>query len=258
MNLARLQEKFAKNIYDQDNLEICANVNSSKIDINDRLDIYRGNVLGSFEDALSMTYPITHKIVGDDCFENFISKYNHSYRSNSGNLEDYGDKFPKLIKDLEKDHKLLYLSDVAKLEWFYNLAYFCKDAQVIDIKKLQSLSEEDFMTLSFELHPTCHIIASKYKIYSIWDENRQENINKEINLEENKGQFIMIERSSFKVNVHELTKIEYLFLELTKEGKNIYQIHEVLGNEKEGFDIGFLINKFISSSIITNFKIKNV
>lgn len=258
MKLAKLQEKFSKNIYDRKNLEICTNINFGKIDINERLDIYRNNVLGSFDDALKMTYPVTNKIVGDDCFENFISKYHHSYKSNSGNLEDYGESFPELIKQLEPDHKLLYLSDVAKLEWFYNLAYFCKDSAIIDIKKLQSLGEEDFMSLNFDLHPTCHIISSKDPLYSIWNENRQEETNKEINLEENKGQFIIIERSYLNVNVHELTKLEYDFLRLTKEGKNIYHIHEILSNEEEDFDIGSLINKFISSGIITNFSIKNV
>ena len=39
--------------------------------------------------------------------------------------------------------------------------------------------------------------------------------------------------------------------------KNIYQIYEKLSEKHGEFDVGSLVNKFISSKIIANFKIKN-
>ncbi len=250
MNLSDLQEQFANHIYNQNNLKIFSKINSSKIDIRQRMDIYRNNIFSSFDDSLSLTYESTKNIVGDDYFYKIIKQYHHKYHSKSGNLEDYGQYFPKFIKSLEKEHKLPYLTDLANLEWFYNLSYFSKDAKPIDIKKLQSLSEDDFMSLYFNLHPSCYLIASKYPIYSIWSKDK-------INLEEKKGQFIIIEGSSFKVNIHNLAKAEYGFLKMIEEKKNIYQIHETLSLNKEDFDIGSLINKFVSCKIITNFNVKN-
>lgn len=253
-NLAKIQEQFANHIYDENNLEIAPIINSEKIPVEKRLNIYRNNVFGGFHDALSLTYNITKKIVGEDYFNHLVDKYNQNYISTSGNLEDYGQFFPELIKNLEKKHKLLYLEDIAKFEWLFNLSYLSEDTQNIDLAKLQSLNEEEFMNLNFFLSPSSYLISSKYPIYKIWEMNYNDT-DEEINLAEKTGDFILISRPDFKIEVKKLSEIEFNFLKLIQDQKNIYQIYEELSQNDKNFDIGSFVNKFISSRIITKFKI---
>jgi len=256
MKLKELQENFANHIYNKKDSKIFPIINSKKISVDKRLDIYRNNIFGSFDDCLEMTYKITKKIVGDDYFSYLCDEYKKQYKSDSGNLEDYGEFFPQLIKELEKKHKLAYLSDIANLEWRFNLAYFSKDITDIDLEKLQSLNEEEFMQLEFCLNPSCHLIASNYPIYSIWQQNIKRN-SKEINIEEKKGEFIIISRPDFKVKILQLSKVEFDFLNMIKNQQNLYEIYQTITKKEKFFDIGSIINKFISLRVITNFKTKN-
>ena len=256
MSLAKLQENFANHIYNKNELKILEEIQASDIATDQRLDIYRNNVFSNFDEALALTYKIIKKIVGEDYFSYLTKEYNKKYYSNSGNLEDYGKYFPDMIESFLPNHKLVYLADIAKLEWFYNLAYFSKEAEDIDVQKLQSLNEDEFMKLFFELHSSCFLIKSKYPIYSIRQMNQADQ-NKKVKFKENDSQFIIIEKSQLRVNLHQLTNIEYEFLELIQKSKNIYEIYEILAAKQENFDVGAFVNKFISLRIITNFRIGN-
>jgi hypothetical protein len=256
MSLAELQKNFAKHIYNKSDSAIIPKISSKDICALERLNIYRNNVLGSFDDALTLTYPITKKIVGDDCFQSLIKNYHQKYTSTSGDLEEYGQLFPKLIKDLQSEHNLAYLSNIATLEWHYNLSYFSIEVPNINLKKLQSLDNESFMSLTLKTHPSCHLLSSKYPIYSIWEINNSDS-REEVNLEKENEQYILISRADFKVNVEQLSKTEYSFLNMIQKQNNIYKIYESLSIKNKNFDIGTLINKFISSKIIINFKTEN-
>lgn len=252
--LFRLQENFANHLYQPENHTIFSEINQGKATPSERLNIYRNNVFGNFETSLELTFVITKKIVGNEFFSFLVEQYNQKYFSTSGNLEDFGEFFPTLIQDLETKHNLPYLADIAAVEWLFNVAYFSASPLEIDLAKLQSLPHEQFMELYFSLHPSCHLFASNYAIYDIWTSYKKDN--KKINLEEQKAQFILIERCNFAVNIQELTAIEYKFLKLIQKQKNIYQIFEIIGSESENFDIGSLVGKFISSKIINNFYVR--
>ena len=259
MVLAKLQENFAKHLYEKNNLEIVGAIDLKKIPAEKRLNIYRNNVFGSFCDVLELTYKITKQIVGDNYFKHLMNQYNQKYTSPSGNLEDYGEYFWQLIESLEVQHKLGYLKDIAKLEWFNNLSYLSREVRNINIKKLQSLSVDDFEELHFDLHPSCYLLSSKYPLYSIWFMNHN-NTDQEINLEEKGEEFILIQRFGYGVDIHQLSRVEFDFLSMIIDKKSIHQIYEKLASNytNEEFDVGLFVNKFISSKTITNFKVKNV
>lgn len=257
MDLYKLQKNFANHIVDEKNRDVFSQIVGNNQNLTKkRLNIYRNNVFGSFEDSLSLTYAIVKKIVGDDYFFHLTRKYQENYKSNSGNLEDYGEYFSKLLKDNENEHKLLYLSDIAILEWYYNLAYLSKDVKPIDLKTLQNIDGEVFMDLYFQLHPSCYLMASQYPIFSIYRINNNDTEEK-INIAQKEGEYILIERSLSQVNVNNLSKIEYNFLKMTAGGMNVYEIFNNISQYTDNFDIGSWVNKYISLGIISNFSIKN-
>lgn len=252
MKLKEIQEEFAKHIYDKTQNKVFDVIDESDIDKNERLEIYRNNVLGNFDTALELTYEVIKKLVGDQYFESLSKKYHQKYRSKSGNLDDYGNYFHRLISSLKKEHQLPYLSDIAKLEWRYHLAYFAANTTPLDTKKLQQVPEENFSELIFKLHPSCHLFSSQYPVFTIWN-NVRKNFKKEINIKNKKGELILIERSHLKTNIHNLSEIEYMFLQNIKKKSTLYKIYETLGKVDPQIAIGLLVNKFVSNGVLNNF-----
>ena len=64
-------------------------------------------------------------------------------------------------------------------------------------------------------------------------------------------EFILIERVLDKCQIHKLTWMEFEFLNNLFKGKNLYQIYQkITKTTKTEFDIGKMLNKFITSRII--------
>jgi hypothetical protein len=252
MNLKELQKQFAQHICNPENNKIFNEITVYKTSVNDRLQIYRNNIFGNFSSVLEITYPAIKQLVGEDYFYNLCVKYRQQYNSKSGNLDEYGKYFSKLIGDLKKEHQLPYLKDLANLEWQYHWAYFAKDATVFDLAKFQKLKQKDLFKVKFQLHPSCHLIASKHPIYNIW-QFAQKVTNKKLNLENLSKQYILVERSSWQVNIHNLCELEFWFLKQLKNQQNIYQIYQNLSKKYQDFDIGTLINKYISIGVLSSF-----
>lgn len=256
MKLQQLQKEFAAHLYNKKKDKIFDVIQKDAVPVNKRLQIYHNNVFGNFDSVLEMVYPKTKEVVGDDYFENLANIYHQKYRSLTGNLDDYGKYFPNIISNLKKEHQLIYLKDLAKLEWFYHQLYFSKDAQPIDVIKLQNLKEKDYYQVKFKLHPSCKIIKSTYPIFTIWNINKKST--KKINLNKNSGEMILLERCHFKSNIHKLDEQEYQFLQMIKKQNNIYQIYKNISKIYPEFDIGALINKYISNGVLSEFQISTL
>ena len=252
MKLEELQRNFANQIYNKNNQEIFAHLGGEESLKSERLSIYRNNIFGSYHSVLESTFPVVKKLVGDDFFLILGRYYNSENFSQSGNLEVYGKNFPQFIAQNFDKHKLPYLADLAKLEWLYHLSYFAANPPGIDIKSLQNLEEEDFFQIIFTLHPSCHLIESSFSIFDIWQENQKEVSLQKINF--NKKQLVLIERAAGPRQIYNLSAAEFEFLQMSFEGKNIYEIFEKLSAQNSNFDIGSLINKFINNLILNNFK----
>ncbi len=262
MKLKELQKQFANQIYNPKNNKIFNEIKAYKAPIADRLQIYRNNIFGNFTAVLETIYPATKQLVGEDYFYNLCVQYRQQYNSKSGNLDEYGKYFSKLIGDLKNQHQLPYLKNLANLEWHYHWAYFSKDVPIFDLEKFQKLNQKDLFKVKFKLHPSCSLIASRYLIYNIWESAQKINntkIHHALTLPMHKNQrspryqYILVERSNWKINIHNLSESEFWFLKQLKNQQNIYQIYQDLNVKYQDFDIGSLINKYISIGILSSF-----
>ena len=239
MKLKELQTNFADHLYNKNN-KICAVISPSKISPENRLQVYRNNVFGNFDGVLESIFEVTKKIIGEEEFEKLAKKYHQKYYSQSGDLNDYGEFFPKVFSTK-------ILKELAELEWLFHRSYFAPDRTKIDLKKLQNLNEEKFFKLKFKLHPSCHLLASNYPIYRIWKNHKKKTGKKE---------FILIERALDNCQIHNLSEVEFQFLKQIEEGKNIYKIYQKMAKQNHQFDIGTLINKYVSIGILSDFRIE--
>lgn len=252
MKLEELQKQFAAQIYNTKSTEIESQINPSAIATDIRMEVYRNNVFGNFSSVLGMVYPVIQKLVGDDFFDNLCIQYRNKHPSPSGNLDDYGQQFAKMIGTLKDQHKLAYLKDVANLEWKFHRAYFSRNVADFPIAKFQKLKEEELSEVKFKLHPSCTLIASKFPIMSIWKSVDSQN---KLDLNKLPKEFVLVERSRFDTHIQNLGEHEFLFLKHIKKGLNLYQIYEEISPKFDDFDIGSLMNKFISNGVIANYGI---
>ena len=253
--ILNLQRDFVAHIYKKSQQKIINELPYSSQESLARLNIYRNNIFGNFNSVLESIFEVTKKLVGEKYFEKLCEEFSKKYFSKSGNLDHYGVEFPDFLKKIFRTHKLPYLSDLARLELFYHQAYFVRNVADFNVKKFQKLSPEKFFDLSFELHPSCFLLKSKFPIFSIWKDNIENKGRKKISL--NNPEFALVERGSGKVNIVKLTQEEFIFLENLKQKKTLFETYKKINRlTKKEFDIGQVLQKFIASRVITNFNLK--
>jgi hypothetical protein len=248
-----LQKKFKNHLYKEIDEEILQSLPYSKQEALARLNIYRNNVFGNFSSVLEGIFEVVKMLVGEKYFSQLCDSYHQKYFSKSGNLDNYGDDFPRFLTQEKSQHKLAFLPDLASLELLIHKSYFADTNDIFPLEKFKKLSQKKFFDLKFSLHPSCFVISSKFAIFSIWKDNIENKGRKKIDA--TKPEFVLIERILGKVNIHIITKEEFFFLKNINK-KTLYKTYEeITKNSAKECDIGTLVNKFITNGVITNFKL---
>lgn len=249
-----LQKDFKNHLYQKSDEKIITTLPYSKQESLARLNIYRNNVFGNFNSVLQSIYEVVEKLVGKEYFAQICTLYHKKYFSKSGNLDNYGNNFAKFLREEKSNHKLAFLPDLARLELFYHKSYFADIATQFPLEKFQKLSQKKFFHLQFQLHPSCFLFSSKFAVFSIWKNNIEKKSSKKIDAAQ--AEFIMIERVSTRVNIHKISREEFLFLKNISKKTLFKTYEEIVKISGAEFDIGALVNKFITKGIIINFKTK--
>lgn len=136
-------------------------------------EVYHHNFMATHTKALREIYPMISKIIGEACFENAAAIYIPQHLSVSYKLQDYGQLFPDFLADFAPLHSLMYLSDVAHLEWAIHELFYAK--------------EDPLSTL--------RIVSSAYPILSIWELCKHDDKTKTVDLSQG-PETILIQRKN--------------------------------------------------------------
>ncbi len=135
---------------------------NSAIPPTESLRIYQRNVFGSRKKVLQSTFEITRKILGKKAFdkaaEHFIV---NSIHSAPANLILLGDGFW-----VELPRTIVYLRDLAKLEWAYHKAFFSEMPESPRKFELADLASSSDIHIGIPASAT--LIKSAYNILSVW------------------------------------------------------------------------------------------
>lgn len=118
--------------------------------------VYRNNVFGCLTRALANTYPVVEKLVGEGFFKYAASQYIARHPSRSGNLDEFGGSFSGFLRGFAPAAGLVYLPDVAQLEWLCH----------------QVLLAADCPPPGARLHPAVALFASDWPVHRIWQVNQ--------------------------------------------------------------------------------------
>ena len=229
--LKQLQHLFMDTLFNQpDNVAIAqleAQLSDNKqLTAREQIAIYRNSVIGAMISALRQTYPVCNKLVGDRFFEGMATQFIRDNPSLSPDLGDYGETFADFIANFEPASKLIYLADVARLEWAYERGFCAVDHHGLDLQAFSQLSEQQQSEVHFHLPPGSSLLTSAYPIAQIWQTNQEDNRNdNNVSLSQS-GDKLLVWRQHFDMRIDALEDDQWHFLCAVQQNQAFIDICE--------------------------------
>ena len=210
--LHKLQTSFLKGIYDpavesdvisyiQETMENTAA---------QQLSIYRSSLYGGLKKALAETYPVTKSLVGEEFFNMMLGLYIKFYPCQVQDLNDYGKELADFILTLQQTRSVPYLSDVSRLEWFYNTA-INSEIQKNNLEELSNLSVEEQLHVRLNLPNGSTLLQSNYPVDKIWSMH-WEHADDEL-VVDGRDLFLIILNKNTGIEINTLTEEQFYFLD---------------------------------------------
>jgi hypothetical protein len=134
----------------------------------DRLDIYRNTFVAGLTKALRLTYPAVHRLVGDDFFVAAAAIFIARNPPHTAYLDEYGGGVPEFLEQFPSAAQLVYLADVARLEWAVTQAVHAVDQGALALTQLAALAPQDQGRVCFAPHPSISLLRVSYPVDLIW------------------------------------------------------------------------------------------
>jgi hypothetical protein len=137
-----------------------------------RLAIYRHHVLTTLTAALKETYPVVRRLVGDGFFAYAADAFVRRHPPDAPCLFEYGAGFAEFLAAFPPCRDLVYLPDVARLEWAMNAALHAEEAPAVDREALGEISAEAITAVTLRLDPSVTLLSSPWPVEGIWRANQ--------------------------------------------------------------------------------------
>jgi hypothetical protein len=134
----------------------------------DRLDIYRNTFVMGATNALRLSYPAVHRLVGEDFFGGAAAIFIAGNPPRAANLDHYGAELPAFLEHFPPAAGLAYLPDVARLEWAVSRAVHAADGAPLALSELAALAPGDYGNVRFVPHPSIALLRVSYPVDLIW------------------------------------------------------------------------------------------
>jgi len=242
--------QFARAIVRKDEPSAQINTRYLNYSLDTSIEVYRNNYRGNLHDALVGAYPIVKQLVGDDFFRLLAYRFIEQYPSRSANLHHYGAELADFAAHFKPAQELVYLSDIAALEWACHVAYFVADVDMFDLNKLAGISVEQHPGLIFRLHPAIHIVRSAYPINAIWHAH-QPHSSEDFNIDLNSGHCVaLVSRKVDVVYVTEISQADAEWLQLIQAGNPLGRATDQTLLNYPDFDLQTTLIKLVLENVL--------
>jgi hypothetical protein len=171
--LSELQAVFTNALLQDDDTVVGA-IQGDGLAPEARTAIYRHHVFTTLTEVLKAAYPIVCRLVDERFFAYAAAQYIRQQPPTGPCLFEYGASLPRFLADFPPCQDLVYLPDVARLEWAINAAWHAEDATALDLHCLRSLASNDLASLTLSLEPSVSYVSSPWPIDRIWRANQLE------------------------------------------------------------------------------------
>lgn len=223
----------------------------------ERLNIHRNNSLISLSAALAVNFPVVCRLVGQAFFDQMARAFIRQRPLHTPLMMNFGEGFSGFIETYEPADQLVYLADVARLEYIWTLTFNGPDGKSLDPEAFKAVSSEFMTFLRFGFLPNLVFMTSAYPLWDIWRANHQfPSEDKVIQLDKG-GCFLALYRPKLDVEILSLSENTYYFLGYLLAGKSLGQATENILKQQPDFDLQSSLQKILQSGMITGFEIMN-
>ena len=219
-----------------------------------RIAVYRNNVLGNYRKALAATYPVVRRLVGVPFFDAAIDAFVRAHPSTHGDVNGYGGELARFLAAYPPASALVYLSDVARLEWAVDQAGTAADAAPLDLGALAAVPVDAFGELRFVLHPSARIVVSPYPMLRIWQVNQPDFMGDDgVDLAEG-GDSLLVWRTADGIAIERLAAGEHAFLAALARNARLTVAAERAAAAEASFDLPGVLKRRVAAQAIVAFR----
>lgn len=132
------------------------------------LAIYHNAYRARLLEALRGDYPAVHGWMGDQEFDALALAYLTAYPSKHFSLRWLGAQLATFIDAYLIPAQAAPLSELARLEWTFTLAFDALERQPLSLAQMAELPAEEWPSLQVRLHPSAHWLECWHNSLEIW------------------------------------------------------------------------------------------
>ena len=217
------------------------------------IGVYRNNFRGNLHDTLASAYPVLRQLVGEDFFRLLAKRFIEQQASRSGNLHRYGSEMAEFLAQFENTQHLVYLPDMARLEWAYHRAYFADDVPPFDLARLANIAPDAYAGLRWQLHPSCTLLTTAYPVAAIWQAHQEiEAADFNIDLLSG-GDRLLVYRKDLSVDIVRIAPASLHWLAQLQQGTGMGDATETTSSAHPDFDVATTLQHLIAQGVLVNF-----
>lgn len=247
MLLPELQYAFAQQLQGNSSSQLSAQVNAQGISANDRLAIYENNMVSSLTDALASTYPATYALIGEACFNAIAKQFVLDQPPSQPALIYYGADFSDALAAAASVSHLLYLPDVARLEWAMNVATHADDDTALSRETFADIPAQQYENLVLHLCKSVHMMTSPWPVdhicaHALARDDTQLDIR-------NDPAALLIWRPAYEVQMLRLNAADIAFLNAVQAGKKLHKAYDAAVKADPAFDLSAHLSRYFRLGI---------
>ncbi len=250
MKLSAAQKKFKTTMLDHpdalENLpdDFATLFVHDDISIDQRLKVYRNNIVGSLTDAIIATFPLLEYLVGKEFLEALARCFVLENPPKQACLNTYGEGLAEFIADFAPAKDFPYLPDIARLEIAMNNAYYAHDDMALSAKDLAAIDPEELSNTTLHFRDSVHLLSSNYPLNDIRDFCLSEPDDDDTLDINTGGTCLMVHRPVLDVVITPLSDADYSMLKNLQD-KALGQSIETTMQVHPDFDFQVFLEKFI-------------
>lgn len=166
--LRELQHALYRSLMERGGGDGAAHIRTDGLAAADRIAIYRNTFYATLTNALRLSYPAVHRLVGADFFEASAQKFIEAQPPRGAYLDEYGAEFPDFLAQFKAAMSVAYLPAVARLEWAVSCALHAPDATPLEVAALCAVGEGNNDRVRFTPHPSLSLVRASYPVDTVW------------------------------------------------------------------------------------------
>ena len=132
------------------------------------LAIYHNAYRARLLEALRGDYPAVHGWLGDEEFDALALAYLNAHPSQHFSLRWLGAQLADFIDGYLVPAQAEPLSELARLEWAFTLAFDAPEADALSLAQMAELPAEDWPTLQVRLLPSVQWLVCRHNSLALW------------------------------------------------------------------------------------------